>query len=167
METEAKTEEIDSNLSEKRRNLLLGFDGHEVRNTTKLREGTGYPNNTVNYHTKLATESLVNQGLVEQNGVDETVSGEYPPNQYRITDRGQAVLNELRQEELDTALEITEYDVTVERVEKIEEKADWLEKRLDKLEEEKVDREEHDELVDRLKTDYWDGIIDAIERRTS
>lgn len=154
-------EEIADNLSRKRVDLILAFDGHEKLNTKNLRLATGYDNNTVNYHMKRANTSLLNSGLATRVGIDEdaNTSGSQPA-EWKLTDTGQDVLDVFRQREIDDSVDISKFDEIRDEVERGRKEREKLRSDHKELE------QRFEALKERLTGDYWQSIISAIESRT-
>ena len=127
-----------------RENILLALFKYGELPMGTLREKAEFPTGSRNHHTGV----LEAWGLIEVIGRD----GDDGERIFALTTDGAEFVEEY--------LKDTEPEGVTNRL-------DRLEERVDRVEECKVDRDEHEELVDRLKTDYWDGIIEAIERRTS
>ena len=141
-------EAIADDVSDIQRKLLLEYDGHDVRNTKQLREGTeeGIDNNKINYHMKRASPSLIDQGLVEFIGYDEeeTSRGKGQPAMYAITDLGSSVLTVFRQREAKTEADVSRVDELEGTVERLEEENNRIRERLNEAE---AELEKHKEAI--------------------
>lgn len=139
-------------ISEKAADILRVYEEKDATllSTNDITSGTGYSNDVVAYHIK---QHLIRLGLLEQAGVDESASFPNPPNLYRITDRGQGVLEMLVEE--DRLTESASEQVAGEDVAALwdelndqEDTDDWLERRVDELE---AQVEEQQAFIDKLK----------------
>lgn len=132
MSSTEKSEHAADNLSEKQRRILRTFELGEKLNTRDLTRETGYTNQTVGHHMK---QTLIEDGLVENIGRDESTKHPRSPLRYKLTEWGEAVLTVFRQRRAKTEADISRVDELSVTVERLETENEELRSRLSDTEE--------------------------------
>lgn len=140
MASRDEIEEIITDLSKKQEKILAAIDAEDgVAHTGQITSATELSNQDVGYHAK---GRLTSKGLLEKIGTVETDRGGKDPNQYRLTELGEAVASELRREHPTPRKD----EIDEERIESIERDIDRLFRLLGDLEE--TSEIHHDALVE-------------------
>lgn len=165
METPADRDEMYAKLKRNRERILLSMFRHGDLKSREIREQTGLSRGSKNHHFNVLQE----WGLIEEVGRDNTTGG-HPERVFGLTDEGREFTDEYLTDERERP---DSYELRVQRLEDeiddLKTANERLEDEVEALREEKADRDETEERLDKIREDlqgtYWSAIVDEIEHQ--